>query len=119
MSSRQRRRKKHRGTQAGTVRQRSRRSSAPRTSSELTTAERRSRRLERPPSWRAAANRAGISAAVFFAVLVLVLRQQVGNAIALSGFMLLVYIPMGYGIDSFVYRLRQRRKQRKQAESSS
>jgi ABC-type multidrug transport system permease subunit len=63
-------------------------------------------------------NRAAISAAVFFAVLVLVLRQPAGTALALSLFMLLVYIPMGYAIDSFVYRVRQRRKQRKQAESS-
>lgn len=119
MSSRQRRRKKHRGTQAGTVRQRSRRSSTSRSGPELTPDERRRQRLERPPSWRAAANRAAVSAAVFFAVLVLVLRQSTANAIALAGFMLLVYVPMGYAIDSFIYRLRQRRKQRKQAESSS
>jgi hypothetical protein len=47
-------------------------------------------------------------------VLVLVLNQSLGNAVTLAGFMLLVYIPMGYGIDSFVYRFRQRRKQSRQ-----
>ena len=118
MSSRQKRRKKHRGTQAGTVRQRSRRSGT-RTTGNLAPAERRRQRLDRPPSWRAAANRAAISALVFFAVLVLVLRQATGNAIVLALFMLLVYIPMGYGIDSFIYRFRQRKKQRDQAESST
>jgi hypothetical protein len=117
MSSRQRRRKKHRGTQAGTVRQRSRRSGS-RTTGQLTSAERRRQRLERPPSWRAATNRAAISAAVFGAVLVLVLGQSAGNSVALALFMLVVYIPMGYAIDSFIYRARQRRKQRKQAESA-
>jgi hypothetical protein len=119
MSSRQRRRKKHRGTQAGTVRQRSRRSSASRSTGNLTPAEQRRQRLERPPSWRAAMNRAGISAAVFFAVLVLVLKQTVGAALGLALFMLLIYIPMGYAIDSFIYRWRQRRKQREEAESST
>jgi hypothetical protein len=58
-----------------------------------------------------------MSAAVFLAVLILVLKQSAANAIGLAAFMLLVYIPMGYGIDSFIYRLRQRRKQRGQAES--
>jgi hypothetical protein len=51
-------------------------------------------------------------------VLVLVLRQPMGNAVALALFMLAIYIPMGYAIDSFIYRLRQRRKQRKQVEPS-
>jgi hypothetical protein len=60
-----------------------------------------------------------VSAAVFFAVLVLLLRQSTGAAISLSLFMLIIYIPMGYAIDSFIYRVRQRRKQRNQAESSS
>jgi phosphatidylglycerophosphate synthase len=117
MSSRQRRRKKHRGTQAGTVRQRSRKSGS-RSTGQLTAAERRRERLERPPSWRAATNRAMLSAAVFFALLVLLLGQPVGSALAIALFMVVVYIPMGYAIDSFIYRARQRRKQRKQAESA-
>lgn len=86
---------------------------------DLTPTERRRQRLERPPSWRAAANRAVLSAAVFFAVLVLVLQQSVAPALGLALFMLVIYIPMGYTIDSFIYRVRQRRKERKQAESST
>jgi hypothetical protein len=117
MSSRQRRRKKHRGTQAGTVRQRSRKSGS-RSTGQLTATERRRERLERPPSWRAATNRAALSAAVFFALLVFLLGQPAGSALAIALFMVVVYIPMGYAIDSFIYRARQRRKQRKQAESA-
>lgn len=98
------------------MRRPTRRSRTTRATPALTQAQRRQERLERPPSWRAAANRAAISAAVFFAVLVLLLDQKAGNALVLAGFMLLVYIPMGYGIDSVVYRMRQRRKQGKQGE---
>ena len=78
----------------------------------MTASERRLERMNRPPTWRAALNRAGIAAAVFLAVLILVLKQPAGDAVALAGVMLLVYIPMGYSIDTFIYRLRQRRKTR-------
>jgi hypothetical protein len=61
-------------------------------------------------------NRAGLAAAVFLAVLVLVLKQPFGTSFFLAAFMFLVYIPMGYGMDSFIYRLRQRRKQREPAD---
>lgn len=114
MSSRQRRRKKHRGTQAGTVRRRGR--SPSRESPQLSAEERRRQRLERPPSWRAAANRAVISAVVFFAILVLVIKWPLGAAIGVGAFMLVVYIPMGYAIDAYIYRYRQRKKQQREAK---
>jgi hypothetical protein len=78
----------------------------------MTSSERRVERMNRPPTWRAALNRAAIAAGVFLAVLVLLLKQPAGDALALAGFMLLVYIPIGYGVDSFVYRFRQKRKTR-------
>jgi hypothetical protein len=81
----------------------------------MTAQQRRMERMNRPPSWRAAANRAALAAAVFLAVLVLLLDQSIGGALAIAAFMFVVYIPMGYFMDSFIYRLRQRRKER-QAE---
>jgi hypothetical protein len=113
--TKQRRHKKHRGTQAGTVRQRAR--GASRMDSRATAQQRRAERMNRPPTWRSAMNRAALEAAVFLAVLVLVLKTDAAQAAFLAGFMFLIYIPMGYSMDSFIYRLRQRRKQRESAES--
>ena len=115
--ARQRRRRKHRGTQAGTVRRKGR-TSRPSSASEARGQARSSRanRLDRPPTWRGALNRAVLAAGVFLAVLVLILKQSFASSVALAGFMFLVYIPLGYSMDSFIYRMRQRRKQRAQEE---
>jgi hypothetical protein len=112
-SARQRRRKKHKGTQAGTLR-RSGRTSRPRSRGEARESARQSRtaRLDREPTWRGALNRAGLAAAVFFALLLLILKQAFLPALSIALFMFVVYIPLGYSLDSFMYRLRQRRKQR-------
>jgi hypothetical protein len=111
--ARQRRRKKHRGTQAGTVRRRGR-TSRPSSRAEARGSARQSRaeRMSREPTWRGAINRAGLAAAVFFALLVLILKQSVLPAVSIALFMFLVYIPLGYSLDSFLYRMRQRRKDR-------
>jgi len=118
--AKQRRRRKHRGTQAGTVRRRGR-TSRPLTQEERReqSRERRQARFDRPPSWRGAVNRAVLAAGVFFAVLVLLLRQSFVPSISLALFMLVFYIPLGYVMDSFIYGMRQRRKQRQQAEGRS
>ena len=112
--ARQRRRRKHKGTQAGTVRRRGR-TSRPSSRAEARDSSARggrSARLDREPTWRGAANRAALAAAVFFGLLVLILKQAFAPALAIAAFMFLVYIPLGYSLDSFVYRMRQRRKQR-------
>jgi hypothetical protein len=110
---RQRRRKKHRGTQAGTVRRRGR-TSRPSSRGEArdVARQRREERMTRPPTWRGAVNRAALAAAVFFAVLVLLLRQDLAPSISIAVFMFLVYIPLGHGMDSVLFRVRQRRKER-------
>ena len=72
--------------------------------------------MNRPPSWRSATNRAAIAASVFLAVLVLLLKRPIGEAFFYAAFMFLVYIPMGYYMDSFMYRWRQRKKQQGTAE---
>jgi hypothetical protein len=110
---RQRRRKKHRGTQAGTVRRRGR-TSRPSSRGEASEVarQRREERMNRPPTWRSAVNRAGLAAGVFFAVLVLLLRQDLAPSISVAAFMFVVYIPLGHGMDSVLYRFRQRKKER-------
>jgi hypothetical protein len=86
-------------------------------STRATAEQKRQERMDRPPSWRSATNRAAIAAAVFLAVLILLLKQSPGASVGLAGFMFLAYIPMGYAMDTFIWRFRQRRKQR-QTESS-
>jgi hypothetical protein len=111
--ARRSRRRKHRGTQAGTVRRRGRSSAHPaRDERQLSPRERREQRMNRPPSWRAALNRAAIAAAVFFALLVVVLKQSTGASLSIGILVLAIYTPLFYATDSFLYRLRQRRKQR-------
>ena len=117
--ARQRRRKKHRGTQAGTVRRRGRTSRpVSRSEARQTAEQRRAARLDRPPNWRSSINRAALAAGVFLAVLILLLRAPPGSAVGLAAFMFIVYIPMGYTLDGFMYRLRQRRKQRERQEDA-
>jgi hypothetical protein len=115
MATKRRRRTKHRGNAAGVVETRGRTGRKP-TASErkadpkAAARERRLARLEQPPSWRAAANRAAITTIIFALALMLLFKRPVGAAVALAGFMFVVYVPMGYYIDTFIYRRRQRQK---------
>jgi hypothetical protein len=77
---------------------------------------RRLARLDQPPTWRSAINRALLATALFFLLLIFFFRhQQFGPKLGIAAFMLLVYIPLGYYTDLFVYRRRQARKLREQA----
>jgi hypothetical protein len=44
---------------------------------------------------------------------VLAFGQPMGSAVALGGFMLLLYIPIGYYTDTFFYNRRQQQMARK------
>lgn len=77
-----------------------------------TALQRRQNRFDRPPSWRSAFNRAILAAGVFFALLVIVLKQDFAPSLSLALVMLGVYVPLGYVMDKALYRIRQRRKQR-------
>ncbi|HEY8583025.1 MAG TPA: hypothetical protein VIL49_08750 [Capillimicrobium sp.] len=70
----------------------------------------RGNRFDQPPTWSGAVKRA-LAAIVFFVLLViLIFKQPIGSAIALSGVMLLIYVPMGYYTDLWLYNRRQRQK---------
>jgi hypothetical protein len=112
--TKRKRRTKHRGNAAGVVENRGRTGRRPTAAD--TKADRRERgrqarmdRFSKPPTWRGAANRALIATAIFVLVIVLAFKQPVQQAVALGGFMLLLYIPLGYYTDSMFYRRRQRK----------
>jgi len=73
---------------------------------------RRLARLDQPPTWRAALNRALVAAGLFLVLMLVFFKdQQLGPKVGIAVFMLAVYVPMGYYTDLFVYRRRQAKKQ--------
>jgi hypothetical protein len=111
--TKRKRRTKHRGNAAGVVEVRGRTGRKPTTSEKGGKSDARARRLERldrPPTWRSAAQRALVATAIMLALSVLVLRFNVTRTVALMPVVLLIYIPMGYYTDLFLYRRRQRQK---------
>ena len=109
--TKRKRKSKHRGTPAGTI-ERAGRTGRPQTREDAKqiARERRSERLDRPPTWRSAINRAAIAAAVFGVLVVVAFGRSVAGGFILAGFMFLLYIPLGYATDSAIYRFRQRRR---------
>jgi Flp pilus assembly protein TadB len=109
--TKRKRTRKHRGTPAGTI-ERAGRTGRPQTREDAKqiTRQRRQERLDRPPTWRGAINRAAIAAAVFGVLVILVFQRGVASGVILAGFMFLIYIPLGFATDTAIYRFRQRRK---------
>ena len=105
------RKRKHRGTPAGTIEARGR-TGRPPSSGEVrkTAAARRQERMDRPPTWRAAINRAAIAAVVFAVIAALALGQPPAAAIVLALFAFTLYVPSGYYMDKLIYERRQRQK---------
>jgi hypothetical protein len=110
--TRKRRTRKHRGTPAGTI-ERAGRTGRPRTAGEAKqiAAKRREERLNRPPTWRGAINRAAIAAALFGVLVILLFGQAVAQGAVLAALMFLLYIPLSYATDTMIYRFRQRKRQ--------
>ncbi len=108
--TRKKRRRKHRGTQGGRV-DSGRRSGRPRSRDEAKARARSSRsgpKVDAPPTWRSSAARGVVAAAIFTALLLLLFKRPPGAAFALGAFMLVIYIPAGYYIDSMLWRRRER-----------
>jgi hypothetical protein len=110
----QKRRRKHRGTQAGTVEARGRTSRPSATGGKpaaKTPRERREERMNRPPTWRGTMSRALIGAVligIVGAISAKSNRVAVGVLFAAIGFVL--YMPTMYYFDRYMYRRRQRRR---------
>jgi hypothetical protein len=109
--TKRKRTRKHRGTPAGTI-ERAGRTGRPRTREEAKALarQRRSERLDRPPTWKSSINRAAIAAAVFGVLVILLFQRDIAQGVALAAFMFLLYIPLGYFTDTLIYRFRQRKK---------
>jgi hypothetical protein len=110
--TRKKRRRKHRGTQAGTI-DRAGRTGRPRTREEAKqiARTRRQERLDRRPTWKGAAQRAAFAAALFGVLVVVAFGRNPAQGAFLALFMFVLYIPLGYATDTAIYRFRQRRKQ--------
>ncbi len=118
--TKKKRRSKHRGNAAGVIEARGRTGRKPTpeerklSEKEAARAARRDR-LNKPPTWRSAANRAALAAIVFGVMLVLLFDTPVVRAIPLTGFVFLFYVPLGYYTDQFVYNRKQKLEAKKRA----
>jgi hypothetical protein len=110
-----RRRRKHRGTQGGSVDRRGR-TSRPRSRQEARARARKQlgHKREGPPTWRQAVTRGLFGAAIFLLLWVLLFHQSVGASLGLAALLLLFYIPFGYYLERFLYNRRQAAKRREQ-----
>ena len=105
------RKRKHRGTAAGTIEKAAHnRSTKQATPKKPTAKEAREARLTRPPSWRSAANKAALAAIVFGVLLLLLFKRPVGEALIWTVVVFFFYTPIGYWTDRAVYNRRMRNK---------
>jgi hypothetical protein len=70
---------------------------------------RRQERMTRPPTWKGAAQRAGVAAALFAVLITLFFKESVATSITLALFMLVVYVPLSYITDRAIYNWRQKK----------
>lgn len=112
--TKRKRKTKHRGNAAGMIETRGR------TGRPLTPAEKsadakakaraaRVDRLSQPPTWRSSINRAAIATVIFVVALLLLFKEGIGPTLGLAGFIFLLYIPLGYYTDLYLYRWRQKK----------
>lgn len=119
--TKRKRTRKHRGNAAGIVERpahNSRGTTAspasrkrPMTKEEQRAEMRRKRqdRMNRPPTWKGAAQRAAIAAALFAVLITIFFKESVVTSISLAAFMLVVYIPLSYITDRALYNWRQKK----------
>jgi hypothetical protein len=72
--------------------------------------QRRLDRMNRPPTWKGAVQRAAIAAGLFAVLVTIFFKEKVVNSLAIAAFMLVVYIPLSYLTDRALYNWRQRKK---------
>jgi hypothetical protein len=116
--TRRKRRSKHRGTPAGTIEARGRTGRKPRAEEggkAGSGARARRNRFDQPPTWKSAAQRAGVAAGIFLVAVIAIFRQNIPAAISISAVMFLLYVPMSYYTDNWLYRRRQRQKAERKA----
>ena len=117
--AKRRRRTKHRGNAAGVVEVRGRTGRKPTAAEKGGTGpgagrsrESRLERSNRPPTWRGAFYRA-MAAAVLLLLVSLLLIKNAAQAVALFPVVLLIYVPISYYTDLWMFRRRQRNRARR------
>src|SRR4029450_9166008 len=92
--TKRKRTRKHRGTPAGTL-ERAGRTGRPQTGEDAKqiARQRRRERMDSPPTWRGAVNRAAIAAALFGLLVVILFKNDVAQGAILAGFMVGLYTP--------------------------
>lgn len=120
--TRRRRQTKHRGNAAGVVEARGRTGRKP-TSSEKQGGTRakgnagaaRTNRFDRPPTWKGAFVRAMAAAVLMLLISIWLLKGRTNQAIAIFPIVLLLYVPISYYTDLWLYRRRQASKSKQAA----
>jgi hypothetical protein len=117
--TKRKRTRKHRGNAAGIVERpahntrggASASSKRPATKEEqrAQTRQRRLDRMNRPPTWKGAVQRASIAAALFAVLVTIFFKEKIVNSLAIAAFMLVVYIPLSYTTDRALYNWRQKK----------
>jgi hypothetical protein len=107
--TKRKRRSKHRGNAAGSVEVRGRtgRGDAPGKGGKGGAL--RTDRLDRPPTWRSAANRSAI-ATVLFVVVITLLQHNLPSALVIGLLMFPAYTALGFYTDKRIYDKRQAKK---------
>lgn len=118
--TKRKRQTKHRGNAAGVVESRGRTGRKPtaaekspegRASAKAKATQAKGNRYDRPPTWSGAFYRA-MAAAVLMLLVSLFLLKKPGEAIAIFPAVLLLYVPISYYTDQWLYQRRQRNKAR-------
>jgi drug/metabolite transporter (DMT)-like permease len=118
--TKRKRRTKHRGNAAGVIESRGRTGRRP-TEEELRKSSResaRERRMNKPPSWNSAFLKAALMAGLLFVFTRIGLfgdEVPVSQSLVLCAFALLLYTPLAYVTDRWVYQRAQRRKQQQKS----
>ena len=67
---------------------------------------RREERMNRPPTWKGAIQRAAVAAGLFAVLITIFFKESVTTSISLAVFMLVLYIPLSYMTDRALYNWR-------------
>jgi hypothetical protein len=115
--TKRKRRTKHRGNAAGVIEARGRTGRKPtatenKSSTRNEARARRVQKLDQPPTWRGALNRALLATAFLMVVFIALLGRSITQAVVLAPIVLAIYVPLGYMTDLAIYRARQRKKAR-------
>jgi hypothetical protein len=108
--TKRRRRSKHRGNAAGVVEARGRTGRPPTTTEKKTKGAARPHRLDQPPTWASVAKRTVLIIGLFVVIVGVVTKPPIVTLVVLSVFMFLIYVPLGYHTDAWLYRRRAKQR---------